>query len=158
MRVNIEPQNVSDLDALSRRLEVLHRADQSVALESLPTGENVMGCMGDERVKQCITDLQSLYARGISLRISQFMVAVREPVAHMIDKDRIDPKSSVIFLPSWAFHIGLAAATAQENDLEIRGKIQTAQVMNVISWCTYQSSTSFQCLEPMLHKPWRLCF
>ena len=33
--------------------------------------------------------------------------------------------------------VGLAAATAQENDLEIRGKIQTAQVMNVISWCTY---------------------
>ena len=70
MRVNIEPQNVSDLDALSRGLELLHRADLSVALESLPTGENVMGCMGDERVKQCITDLQSLYARGISLRIS----------------------------------------------------------------------------------------
>ena len=55
----------------------------------------------------------------------------------MIDKDRIEPKSSAMFLPSWASHIGLAAATAQENDLEIRGKIQTAQVMTVISWCTY---------------------
>ena len=30
--------------------------------------------------------------------------------------------------------VGLAAATAQEKDLVIRGKIQTAQVMTVISW------------------------
>jgi len=32
---------------------------------------------------------------------------------------------------------GLAAATASEADPVIRGKIQTAQVMTVISWCTY---------------------
>ena len=37
--------------------------------------------------------------------------------------------------------VGLAAATAQESDAEIRCKIQTAQVMTVISWRTYQSST-----------------
>jgi len=33
--------------------------------------------------------------------------------------------------------VGLSAATNNEADLEIRGKIQTAQVMTVISWCTY---------------------
>jgi len=32
---------------------------------------------------------------------------------------------------------GLAAATAAESDPVIRGKIQAAQVMTVISWCTY---------------------
>jgi len=32
---------------------------------------------------------------------------------------------------------GLAAATAAEADPVIRGKIQAAQVMTVISWCTY---------------------
>ena len=37
--------------------------------------------------------------------------------------------------------VGLAAATAQESDAEIRCKILTAQVMTVISWRTYQSST-----------------
>ena len=41
--------------------------------------------------------------------------------------------------------VGFAAATAQESDAEISCKIQTAQVMTVISWCTYQSST-FQML------------
>ena len=32
---------------------------------------------------------------------------------------------------------GLAGATAQEADPEIRSKIQTALVVTVISWCTY---------------------
>merc|ERR1712118_656507 len=33
--------------------------------------------------------------------------------------------------------VGLSEATNQESDPVIRGKIQTAQVMTVISWCTY---------------------
>merc|ERR1711896_122196 len=33
--------------------------------------------------------------------------------------------------------VGLAAATAEEKNPVIKGKIQTAQVMTVISWCTY---------------------
>merc|ERR1712137_1365523 len=33
--------------------------------------------------------------------------------------------------------VGLAAATASEADATIAGKIKTAQVMTVISWCTY---------------------
>merc|ERR1712046_476164 len=33
--------------------------------------------------------------------------------------------------------VGLAAATASEADPRIAGKIRTAQVMTVISWCTY---------------------
>ena len=37
----------------------------------------------------------------------------------------------------YEFLVGLATATAQEADPEIRGKFQTAQAMTVISWCTY---------------------
>merc|ERR1711948_81691 len=33
--------------------------------------------------------------------------------------------------------VGLSAATNSETDPVVRGKIQTAQVMTVISWCTY---------------------
>merc|ERR1712048_1359466 len=33
--------------------------------------------------------------------------------------------------------VGLSAATNSEANPEIKGKIQTAQVMTVISWCTY---------------------
>jgi len=33
--------------------------------------------------------------------------------------------------------VGLASATASESDPEVKGKIRLAQVMTVISWCTY---------------------
>merc|ERR1712139_616103 len=33
--------------------------------------------------------------------------------------------------------VGLSAATAEEKNEVIQGKIKTAQVMTVISWCTY---------------------
>ena len=33
--------------------------------------------------------------------------------------------------------VGLASATASETDQTIAGKIKVAQVMTVISWCTY---------------------
>merc|ERR1712070_813674 len=33
--------------------------------------------------------------------------------------------------------VGLSAATNSETDPVIKGKIRTAQVMTVISWCTY---------------------
>merc|ERR1712109_174385 len=33
--------------------------------------------------------------------------------------------------------VGLSAATNSEADPVIKGKIQTAQIMTVISWCTY---------------------
>merc|ERR1719328_340773 len=33
--------------------------------------------------------------------------------------------------------VGLSAATDSETDPAIKGKIQLAQVMTVISWCTY---------------------
>merc|ERR1712183_549455 len=33
--------------------------------------------------------------------------------------------------------VGLAAATNSETDAGIKGKIQNAQVLTVISWCTY---------------------
>ncbi len=33
--------------------------------------------------------------------------------------------------------VGLASATASETDAVIKGKIQTAQIITVISWCAY---------------------
>merc|ERR1712160_24966 len=33
--------------------------------------------------------------------------------------------------------VGLAAATNSETDPVVKGKIQTAQLMTVVSWCTY---------------------
>jgi len=105
VRVSIEPKNVTDLDALDRGLRLLHKADPSVSVEAMVTGENVLGCCGDEHLKRCITDLQKLYARGVPLSISTPLVAVREAIAPSVSADRVDPKSSQLWLPSWASHL-----------------------------------------------------
>mmetsp|Transcript_164298 Transcript_164298/g.522507 ORF Transcript_164298/g.522507 Transcript_164298/m.522507 type:complete len:918 (+) Transcript_164298:149-2902(+) len=105
VRVSIEPKNVADLDALDRGLRLLHKADPSVSIEVMVTGENVLGCCGDEHLKRCITDLQKLFARGVPLSISKPLVAVREAIAPSVSADRVDPKSSTLWLPSWASHL-----------------------------------------------------
>jgi len=105
VRVSVEPHHVTDMNALARGLRLLHRADPSVTYEAMPTGENVVGCCGDEHLKRCITDLQKLYARDIQLRVSQPLVAVREAIAPNVSAERIDPKVSALWLPTWASHL-----------------------------------------------------
>lgn len=105
VRVSIQPQHVKNLDALHKGLRLLHKADPSVSIEAMVTGENVLGCSGDEHLRRCITDLHELYARGISLRISQPLVGVRESIARSVAIERIDPKASVLSFPAWASHL-----------------------------------------------------
>merc|ERR1712050_560335 len=47
--------------------------------------------------------------------------------------------------------VGLSAATNMEADPVIAGKIKTAQVMTVISWCTYPLCTCSPCSASMPH-------
>lgn len=115
VRVNIEPQKVTDSDALYRGLRLLHRADPSVTVEARSTGENVLGCCGDEHLKRCITDLQKLYARGVPLSISPPLVAIRESIAASIESGRFDPKASPMWLPGWASHITDASTDASSH-------------------------------------------
>mmetsp|Transcript_75758 Transcript_75758/g.214153 ORF Transcript_75758/g.214153 Transcript_75758/m.214153 type:complete len:1054 (+) Transcript_75758:51-3212(+) len=112
VRVSIEPQNIADLDALDRGLRLLHKADPSVLVQAMVTGENVLGCCGDEHLKRCINDLQKLYAQGVPLRISDPLVTVRESIAGSISAERTDAKTSPMYLPSWVSHLADAAAEA----------------------------------------------
>lgn len=105
VRVNVEPQSVVDLDTLARGLRLLHRADPSVAVEALASGENVIGCCGPEHLKRCITDLQTLYARDVPLRISKPLVAIRETISAGIEAERVNPKHSALWTPAWATHL-----------------------------------------------------
>merc|ERR1740121_2099634 len=120
VRVSIEPKNVADLDALDRGLRLLHKADPSVSVEAMVTGENVLGCCGDEHLKRCITDLQKLYARGIHLSISTPLVAVRESLAAAVSSERVDPKNATLWLPSWASHL-IDASTEASSILSAPG-------------------------------------
>merc|ERR1719375_1744208 len=107
VRVSVEPQHVTDLDSLFRGLRLLHKADPSVSVETMVTGENVLGCCGDEHLKRCITDLQKLYARNVPLRLSTPLVAVRESVATSISSERAEValKSGALCFPTWVSHL-----------------------------------------------------
>ncbi len=53
--------------------------------------------------------------------------------------------------------VGLAGATASESDPVIKGKIQFAQVMTVISWCTYPVVYLFPMFGILEQSRARLC-
>eukprot|EP00971_Amphidinium_carterae_P307246 6106074-Amphidinium_carterae.1 len=80
--------------------------------EAKPTGENVVGCCGDEHLKRCLADLQKLYARDIQLNVSQPLVAVREALLPSMASERSDPKASALWLPMWASHLVEASTEA----------------------------------------------
>merc|ERR1712137_1388444 len=50
--------------------------------------------------------------------------------------------------------VGLSAATNSEANAAIKGKIRTAQIVTVISWCTYPWSTSSPCGASLQPHPW----
>ena len=58
----------------------------------------------------------------------------------------------MVMLAVYELLVGLAAATAQESDAEIRCMIQIAQAMTVISRYTYPVVYFFQCSESMQHR------
>merc|ERR1712194_156254 len=47
--------------------------------------------------------------------------------------------------------VGLSAATNSESDAVVKGKIQTAQLMTVVSWCTYPVVYLFPISESTQH-------
>ncbi|CAJ1429503.1 unnamed protein product [Effrenium voratum] len=110
VRVSIEPEDVAHLKALERGLRLLHRADPSVSVEAMVSGENVLGCCGDVHLKRCLNDLEKLYARNIKLCITPPLVAVRESIAKSVDK--ADLKAASLFLPIWMSHLHDASTEA----------------------------------------------
>ncbi|CAK9002426.1 Ribosome assembly protein 1 (EF-2 like GTPase) (Elongation factor-like 1), partial [Durusdinium trenchii] len=112
VRVSIEPEDVANLKALERGLRLLHRADPSVSVEAMVTGENVLGCCGDEHLKRCLNDLEKLYARNIKLLVTPPLVAVRESFAKSVERPEF--KVASLFLPIWMSHLHDASTEAPQ--------------------------------------------
>merc|ERR1712174_2912 len=53
-----------------------------------------------------------------------------------LDEETFNAKAFFLYIV-YELLVGLSAATASEKDPNVAGKIRTAQVMTVISWCTY---------------------
>uniref|UniRef100_A0A0G4I3T8 Tr-type G domain-containing protein n=1 Tax=Chromera velia CCMP2878 TaxID=1169474 RepID=A0A0G4I3T8_9ALVE len=79
LRVTLQPRHLKDLDALIRGMHLLHKADPSVEVSMLDTGEHVIGCCGEIHLERCLKDLENLYAR-VPFSVSPPLVAVRETV------------------------------------------------------------------------------
>ena len=75
------------------------------------------------------------------IRITYFKICQRNPPMFSIGDncEVIASNVSMLFFLYIVYEllVGLAAATNSETDPVVKGKIQTAQLMTVVSWCTY---------------------
>merc|ERR1711979_97046 len=89
-------------------------------------------------------DAETYNAKAKTLGVGSALMIVSGYYGELVVTGDLTPRWFCWFL-SMAFFlyivyellVGLSAATASEADPVIKGKIQVAQVMTVISWCTY---------------------
>jgi bacteriorhodopsin len=83
-------------------------------------------------------------AKAWSLGVAAALMIVTGYYGELVVSGDLTPRWACWFVSMFFFLyivqellVGLAAATNAESDPVVKGKIQTAQVMTVISWCTY---------------------
>merc|ERR1719456_2081239 len=89
-------------------------------------------------------DEQSFSTKAWTLGVGSALMIVSGYYGELVVTGDLTPRWVCWFLSMCFFLyivyellVGLATATAAESDPAIAGKIKTAQVMTVISWCTY---------------------
>ena len=85
VRVTVGVKKSANELILQAGLRLLSRSDPAVVVTRHPqTGEDIVGCCGDEHLSRCVQDLQQLFAPGIELLVSEPIVEIRETldVAH----------------------------------------------------------------------------
>ena len=78
VKVAIEPENVSDMDALIEGLRLLNRADAFVEVSLTETGEHVVAA-GEVHLERCVADLRERFAK-VPIRVSPPIISFRETV------------------------------------------------------------------------------
>ena len=81
VRVAVEPKQLGSLHALAAGLQMLSRADWSVEVAQLPSGEHVLGTCGEVHLERCLHDLRTTFAPGIELVVSPPIVPLRASLA-----------------------------------------------------------------------------
>ena len=75
VKVNIEPMDTKDADALERGLMKLCLADSAVEVTATARGERILACLGEIHLEQSLLDLKNHYFdNDIPLRISDPLV------------------------------------------------------------------------------------
>lgn len=90
VKVNVEPENADDAEALERGLVKLSLADAAVEVTATAKGERILACLGEIHLEQSLLDLETVYCgREIKLRKSEPIVEFGEtPV--WLDDDELD--------------------------------------------------------------------
>merc|ERR1712154_713450 len=89
-------------------------------------------------------DQETFNAKAKTLGVGSALMIVSGYYGELVVTGNLAPRWGCWFLSMTFFCyivyellVGLSSATASEPDAEVAGKIKTAQIMTVISWCTY---------------------
>merc|ERR1712124_127685 len=89
-------------------------------------------------------DAQTYSAKAKTLGVGSALMIISGYYGELVVTGDLTPRWTCWFISMMFFLyivyellVGLSDATNSETDPEIKSKIQTAQVMTVISWCTY---------------------
>ncbi len=90
VKVNVEPENADDAEALERGLVKLSLADAAVEVTATAKGERILACLGEIHLEQSLLDLETVYCgREIKLRKSEPIVEFGE-TTEWLDDDEMD--------------------------------------------------------------------
>jgi len=79
VKVNVEPEDTDDTEALEQGLIKLTLADAAVEVTATAKGERILACLGEIHLEQSILDLKTIYCgKAINLRISEPIVEFGE--------------------------------------------------------------------------------
>jgi len=89
LRVAIEPARSSDIQALSRGLQLLNQADAHVEVMVSEVGENLLLTAGEVHLQRCILDLTESYAK-CEVMVSDPIVPFRETIVPNPETDMVN--------------------------------------------------------------------
>jgi len=87
--------NVEHLESLMTSLQMLRRTDPAVDVRVMETGEYTIGCSGNEHLKRCLHDLETIFCPEIPFTASEPLVSCRETVGIVPE----DHDNSALSLP-----------------------------------------------------------
>ena len=89
LRVAVEPARSSDIQALSRGLQLLNQADAHVEVMVSEVGENLLLTAGEVHLQRCILDLTESYAK-CEVMVSDPIVPFRETIVPNPETDMVN--------------------------------------------------------------------
>jgi len=90
VKVNVEPENPNDAEALEHGLLQLSLADAAVEVTATAKGERILACLGEIHLEQCLLDLQTTYCgKRLTLRNSAPIVEFGE-TTEWIDAEELE--------------------------------------------------------------------